>query len=143
AGDPERLQQVFWNLLSNAVKFTPRGGRVQLRLQRVESHLEVAVSDTGQGIGPDFLPYVFDRFRQADPSSTRRHGGLGLGLAIVKQLVELHGGTISASSPGPGQGSTFMVALPRAGVRPEEAPEPQRRHATTGRAKADDDCNGV
>jgi len=142
SADGNRLQQVFWNLLSNAIKFTPRDGGVLVRLERVNSHLRVSVTDTGEGISTEFLAHVFDRFRQADPSTTRRHGGLGLGLSIVKQLVELHGGTISASSPGPGQGSTFTVALPRAGVRPEEGPEPQRRHATTGRAKADD-CNGV
>ena len=92
SGDPNRLQQVFWNLLTNAVKFTPKGGRVQVLLERVNSHLEVSVIDTGEGISPDFLPFVFDRFRQSDASTTRRHGGLGLGLAIVKQLVEMHGG---------------------------------------------------
>ena len=112
AGDPARLQQVAWNLLSNAVKFTPRGGRVQVRLGRVDPHVEVEVSDTGDGIKPEFLPYVFDRFRQADMSSTRRHGGLGLGLAIVRHLVELHGGTVSAESRGEGLGSTFTIALP-------------------------------
>jgi PAS domain S-box-containing protein len=111
-GDPNRLQQVFWNLLTNAVKFTPGGGRVQVLLKRVDSHLEVAVTDTGDGIKPDFLPYVFDRFRQSDASTTRRHGGLGLGLAIVKQLVELHGGTVDARSPGIGMGATFTISLP-------------------------------
>jgi CheY-like chemotaxis protein len=111
-GDPSRLQQVVWNLLSNAVKFTPKGGRVQLFLERVNSHLEIVVSDTGEGIPPEFLPHVFDRFRQADASTTRRHGGLGLGLSIVKQLAELHGGTVRAKSPGEGKGSTFMVMLP-------------------------------
>ena len=94
SGDPDRLQQVFWNLLSNAIKFTPKGGRVQVVLERVDSHLEVSVTDTGEGIAPEFLPHVFDRFRQADASTTRQHGGLGLGLAIVKQLVELHGGSV-------------------------------------------------
>jgi signal transduction histidine kinase/CheY-like chemotaxis protein len=112
SGDPARLQQVIWNLLSNAVKFTPKGGRVQIVLERVNSHLEIVVADTGQGIEPDFLPYVFDRFRQADASSTRKYGGLGLGLAIVKQLVELHGGTVRVKSSGPGKGSSFVVALP-------------------------------
>ncbi|MGD0140603.1 MAG: ATP-binding protein [Tepidisphaeraceae bacterium] len=112
AGDPGRLQQVVWNLLSNAIKFTPRGGRVQVLLQRVTSHVELTVADTGQGIAPDFLPFVFDRFRQADPSTTRKQGGLGIGLAIAKQLVELHGGTILATSPGDGQGSSFIVQLP-------------------------------
>ena len=111
-GDFDRLQQVFRNLLSNAVKFTPKGGRVQISLERVNSHLEVSVADTGQGIHPDFLPFVFDRFRQAENATTRRHGGLGLGLAIVKQIVELHGGTVQANSPGEKQGSTFTVALP-------------------------------
>jgi PAS domain S-box-containing protein len=112
AGDPARLQQVIWNLLSNAVKFTPKGGRVQVLLERVNSHIEITVSDTGQGISPDFLPHVFDRFRQADGSTTRRYGGLGLGLSIVRQLVELHGGSVRAKSPGEGQGATFIVALP-------------------------------
>jgi PAS domain S-box-containing protein len=112
AGDPARLQQVVWNLLSNAVKFTPKGGRVQVLLERVNSHIEITVSDTGQGISPDFLPHVFDRFRQADGSTTRRYGGLGLGLSIVRQLVELHGGAVRAKSPGEGQGATFIVALP-------------------------------
>ena len=118
SGDPNRLRQVFWNLLSNAVKFTPRSGRVQVLLERVESHLEVSVIDTGEGIASEFLPHVFDRFRQADATTTRRHGGLGLGLAIVKQLVELHGGTIRATSAGPGKGSQFVVSLPRTVVHP-------------------------
>ena len=118
SGDPNRLQQVFWNLLTNAVKFTPKGGRVQVVLARVHSHLEVSVMDSGEGIAPEFLPNVFDRFRQQDASTTRRHGGLGLGLAIVKQLVELHGGTVRAESPGAGQGTTFRVALPLLVVRP-------------------------
>ncbi|MBD0372418.1 MAG: PAS domain S-box protein [Pyrinomonadaceae bacterium] len=111
-GDPSRLQQVFWNLLSNAVKFTPAGGRVQISLERKDSQLEIAVSDTGQGISAEFLPYVFDRFRQADSTTTRKHGGLGLGLAIVRHLVELHGGTVRAESAGVGQGATFTVTLP-------------------------------
>ena len=116
SGDPVRLQQVIWNLLSNAIKFTPRGGRVQVRLERVNSHVEVAVSDTGAGISADFLPHVFDRFRQADQKTTRQHGGMGLGLAIVRHLVELHGGTVRAESPGEGHGSTFTVLLPVAAV---------------------------
>jgi hypothetical protein len=111
-GDPVRLQQVVWNLLSNAVKFTPMGGRVEVRLERVDPHIRITVSDTGKGISPEFLPYVFDRFRQADASSARRYGGLGLGLALVKYLVELHGGTIEAASAGEGQGTTFKVTLP-------------------------------
>ena len=112
AGDAERLQQVVWNLLSNAVKFTPRGGRVEVRLERVGSQVEIVVADTGIGIGPELLPQVFDRFRQADSSTTGTHGGLGLGLAIVRHLTELHGGTVEAQSPGEGQGTTFVVRLP-------------------------------
>jgi PAS domain S-box-containing protein len=112
SGDPDRLQQVVWNLLSNAVKFTDKGGRVQVRLQRINSHVEIAVSDTGKGIAPEFLPYVFDRFRQADSSISRMHGGLGLGLAIVRHLVELHGGAVQAQSPGERMGATFTVQLP-------------------------------
>ncbi len=111
-GDPIRLQQVVWNLLSNAIKFTSRGGRVRVLLERVNSHVEIVVSDTGQGIAAEFLPHVFDRFRQADQRTTRQHGGMGLGLAIVKNLVELHGGSVRAASPGIGQGSTFTVRLP-------------------------------
>ena len=112
SGDPARLQQVFWNLLSNAVKFTPKGGRIQVLLQRVNSHIEFSVSDTGIGIPADFLPHVFDRFSQRDSSTHREYGGLGLGLAISKQLVDLHGGTIHAKSMGEGQGATFVVHLP-------------------------------
>jgi PAS domain S-box-containing protein len=111
-GDPVRLQQVVWNLLANAIKFTPRGGRVQICSQRVNSHLEIVVSDTGQGISPDFLPHVFDRFRQADQKTSRQHGGMGLGLAIVRHLVEMHGGTVRANSEGEGKGATFTVMLP-------------------------------
>jgi PAS domain S-box-containing protein len=127
SGDPVRLQQVIWNLLSNAIKFTPRGERVQVRLERVNSHIEIAVSDTGAGIAPEFLPYVFDRFRQADQRTTRQHGGLGLGLAIVRHLVELHGGTVRAESPGEGQGSTFTVLLPVAPVY-QSAGQEERVH---------------
>ena len=116
SGDPVRLQQVVWNLLSNAIKFTPRGGRVQVRLERINSHVEVAVTDTGSGIPPDFLPHVFDRFRQADQKTTRQHGGMGLGLSIVRHLVELHGGTVRAESEGEGKGATFTVLLPVAAV---------------------------
>jgi len=128
SGDPTRLQQVFWNLLSNAMKFTPKDGRVHVVLERVNSHLEVNIIDTGEGIAPEFLPYVFDRFRQADSSTTRRHGGLGLGLAIVKQLIELHGGSVRAKSPGQNRGTTFTVALPLTPVHPEPDPAPDRRH---------------
>jgi PAS domain S-box-containing protein len=116
AGDPNRLQQIFWNLLSNAVKFTPKGGKIQVLLERVNSHLEVSVADNGIGISPEFLPFVFERFRQADSSTTRNHGGLGLGLAIVKHLVELHGGSVRVKSPGASQGCTFTVLLPLAPV---------------------------
>jgi PAS domain S-box-containing protein len=111
-GDPARLQQVVWNLLSNAVKFTPPGGSVEVRLARAESQIHLTVTDTGQGIGPEFLPYVFDRFRQAESTPSRSHGGLGLGLAIARHLVELHGGTVRADSRGPGRGATFTVSLP-------------------------------
>ncbi len=120
-GDPNRLQQALWNLLTNAVKFTPSGGRIQVVLERVNSHVEISVEDTGVGIRQDFLPYIFDRFRQADASTTRKFGGLGLGLSIVKNLVELHGGNVRVKSRGENQGSTFIVALPLPHVRP--APE--------------------
>ena len=133
SGDPNRLQQVFWNLLSNAIKFTPRGGRVQVVLERVNSHLEVSVIDTGEGIRAEFLPYVFDRFRQADASTTRQHGGLGLGLAIVKQLVELHGGSVRVRSGGPGTGTTFVVHLPLTILHPDPEPgDEERRHPQAG-----------
>lgn len=129
SGDPDRLQQVVWNLLSNAIKFTPKGGRVQVRLERVNSHIEIIVSDTGVGINNDFLPYVFDRFSQADSSSTRVHAGLGLGLAISRNLVELHGGTIGVTSDGEGQGSTFSVALPISAARVNTG-DLERAHTT-------------
>jgi signal transduction histidine kinase/ActR/RegA family two-component response regulator len=112
SGDAGRLQQVVWNLLSNAIKFTPRGGQVRLELRRTGSQVEISVTDSGQGIRADFLPYVFERFRQADMKTTRAHGGLGLGLAIVRQLVELHGGTVAVMSEGEGKGATFVVKLP-------------------------------
>ncbi|PYS67917.1 MAG: hypothetical protein DMF69_21730, partial [Acidobacteria bacterium] len=112
SGDENRLQQVIWNLLSNAVKFTGRGGRVSLKLYQVGSAVEINVTDTGQGISREFLPYVFDRFRQADSSTTRMHGGLGLGLAIARHLIEIHGGSIRAESAGTGQGSSFTIKLP-------------------------------
>jgi len=111
-GDAGRLQQVAWNLLNNAIKFTPAGGRVQVLLQRVDSHVEFSVSDTGIGIPANFLPQVFDRFTQQDGSTSRAHGGLGLGLAICKQLIELHGGSIRAESAGQGRGASFYVKLP-------------------------------
>lgn len=112
SGDPSRLQQVLWNLLSNAVKFTPKNGTIQIRLQRTRSHAEIVVTDSGQGIAPEFLPYVFDRFRQATDASLAREGGLGLGMAITKEIVELHGGSIRVESEGVGRGTTFFVALP-------------------------------
>ncbi|BCL36636.1 ATP-binding protein [Nostoc sp. MS1] len=113
SGDPERLQQIIWNLLTNAIKFTPSGGKVEVKLTKIaNTHAQIQVIDTGIGINHSFLPYVFDRFRQADSSSTRSHGGLGLGLAIVRHLVELHGGTVYVDSPGEGQGATFSVQLP-------------------------------
>jgi CheY-like chemotaxis protein len=111
-GDPDRLQQVVWNLLMNAVKFTPRNGRVQLYLQRVNSHVEIVVSDDGPGIPPEVLPFIFEPFRQGDSSSTRAHAGLGLGLALVRHLVDLHGGSVIARSDGAGTGATFVVKLP-------------------------------
>jgi PAS domain S-box-containing protein len=112
AGDPDRLQQVVWNLLSNAIKFTPEGGRVRLILQRVDSHVEIAVIDNGQGFPPSLSEHLFARFQQADSTTTRRHGGLGLGLAIVRHIIELHGGTVRAESAGEGKGATFVVELP-------------------------------
>jgi PAS domain S-box-containing protein len=130
AGDAARLQQVVWNLLSNAIKFTPQGGRVQVRLERVDAHVEIAVEDTGVGIRPEFLPHVFERFRQADQTTTRTHGGLGLGLAIVRHLVELHGGTVRAESEGEGRGATFVVKLPTA-----PAQRPENSDAPAGAAK--------
>ncbi|MDP3219784.1 MAG: ATP-binding protein [Deltaproteobacteria bacterium] len=127
-GDADRLQQIVWNLLSNAIKFTPKGGRVQVRLRREQSYVELVVADTGQGITAEFLPHAFDRFRQGDASFARRAGGLGLGLAIVRSLVELHGGDVRAQSDGPGEGATFTVRLPLAPLRSDRAspvaPEP-------------------
>ena len=118
-GDPDRLQQVFWNLLSNAVKFTPAGGRVDVHLQPATDQVSITVTDTGIGIDPEFLPFVFERFRQADSTSTRQHSGMGLGLAIVRHVVELHGGTVQADSAGEDQGSRFTVTLPR--IRQDQA----------------------
>jgi len=123
-GDPTRLGQCVWNLLSNAIKFTPQHGRVKVELGRSGSHVELRVSDNGIGIRPDFLPFVFERFHQADTSASRRSGGLGLGLAIVKQLVELHGGKVGVESGGEGQGSAFTMALPVRALRPAAAPNP-------------------
>ena len=132
-GDPDRLRQIAWNLLSNAVKFTPSGGRIQVRLARAGSGVELRVQDTGAGIDPAFLPYVFDPFRQGDASMTQPHGGLGLGLAIVRHIAELHGGTISAESAGVDQGAVFTLKLPLAGPAPE--PEPASVTAGPGARK--------
>jgi len=145
SGDPDRLQQVLWNLLSNAVKFTPKNGRVQLRVERVNSHVEIAVSDTGIGISAEFLPHAFERFRQADSGTTRKTGGLGLGLSIVRHIVEMHGGTVQVSSEGEGQGATFRVRLPlmivhSSGIRePREHPRTEKLAPLTGLA----DLTGV
>ena len=136
-GDPERLQQVFWNLLTNAVKFSPRHGRVDILVERVRSQVMVRITDTGIGIRADVLPVIFERFRQADSSVTRAHGGLGLGLAIVRELVEMHGGHVAAASPGEGQGSTFTVTLPVAPLWQR----PGRGHG--GRAIAMTRCDGI
>jgi PAS domain S-box-containing protein len=140
SGDPERLQQVLWNLLSNAIKFTNRGGKVQVRLERIDSHVEVDVSDTGIGIAPEFLPHVFERFRQADSGTTRERGGLGIGLSIARQLTELHGGTIEAFSAGVGHGATFRLKIPLRIVRPAQElvprvqprPRPATHHHPVG-----------
>jgi CheY-like chemotaxis protein len=131
------LRQVVWNLLSNAVKFTPRNGSVQVKLQCTSSHALIAVSDSGEGIKRDFLPRVFDRFSQADGSSTRTHGGLGLGLAIVRHLVEIHGGTVHAESPGEGLGATFIVSLPlmEAGKHRLRSPEFEINNLVVSRAE--------
>src|SRR5262249_19693850 len=134
-GDGSRLQQAIWNLLSNAVKFTNEGGRVEARLARAGNQVEITVSDTGIGIEPLFLPHVFERFRQADNASMRKYGGLGLGLAIVRHIVELHGGGVSASSPGLDRGATFKIRLPLASTsrlpqlesRPVESEAPQTK----------------
>ncbi len=145
SGDPDRLQQIVWNLLSNAVKFTPKNGRIQIRLERVNSHVEIVVSDTGKGIEAEFLPHVFDRFRQSDGSMTRRHGGLGLGLAIVRQIVELHGGTVAAMSGGEDQGATFTISLPLLPVRRETSSDVPRVHPAAqssagNKAETETDC---
>jgi PAS domain S-box-containing protein len=145
-GDVNRIQQVLWNLLSNAVKFTPKGGRVKVIVERTNSHLEITVIDTGEGISPEFLPFVFDRFRQAEATTTRRHGGLGLGLSIVKQLVELHGGTVRVKSSGLGHGSTFTISLPftaALGHPPQTAGSHGARLAPAGLRGIDVDIKGV
>ena len=124
-GDPDRLQQVVWNLLSNAIKFTPTGGKVEVKLERADPYIQITLRDNGKGIAPEFLPHVFDRFWQADSSSTRRYGGLGLGLSLVRQLVELHGGTVQAQSAGENQGTTFVVMLPVRAVRQRSSSDTQ------------------
>ncbi|HYV00025.1 MAG TPA: ATP-binding protein [Pyrinomonadaceae bacterium] len=131
-GDDGRLQQVVWNLLSNAIKFTPTGGRIKIKVKRAEGNMQLRVSDTGHGISPDFVPFIFERFRQADGTSTRSHGGLGLGLAIVRHLVELHGGSIKAESAGVGEGATFTITLPLA---PQSR---SQRKKVTGRLRAEE-----
>lgn len=136
SGDPDRLQQVFWNLLSNAVKFTPAGGRVAVHLTTAVAHVTIDVTDTGVGIDPEFLPFVFERFRQADSTSTRQHAGIGLGLAIVRHVVELHGGTVRADSAGEGRGATFTVTLPRM----DQAAQPSFKEA--GELPAANDAAG-
>ena len=132
SGDADRLQQVVWNLLSNAVKFTPVEGQITIRLEREGAHITITVSDSGEGIEPEFLPFVFDRFRQFESRPARVHGGLGLGLAIVRHLVELHGGTVSAASRGRGQGATFIVTLPLAASREESSEARRGRPAGAG-----------
>jgi len=116
SGDSARMHQVFWNLLTNAAKFTPHDGRVEIAIERASSNIQVVVRDNGIGIKPEFLPHVFERFRQADGSKSRQHGGLGLGLAIVKHLVEIQGGSVQAKSEGEGRGASFIVSLPLAGI---------------------------
>ncbi|MGV3707295.1 MAG: ATP-binding protein [Gemmatimonas sp.] len=143
-GDAARIQQILWNLINNAIKFTRPGGRVDVTLARVNSHVEIRVRDTGEGIAPEFLPYVFDRFRQADASTTRRHGGLGLGLAIVRQLAELHGGSVRAESDGLGLGTTFIVSLPVSANLLEAARVPDRpAPITPDAARFNDACDDL
>jgi PAS domain S-box-containing protein len=143
-GDQDRLQQIIWNLLTNAIKFTPRKGRIHIGIQRVNSGVEVSVTDTGQGIATDFLGHVFDRFRQGDGTTTRRYGGLGLGLSIVKQLTELHGGNVRVSSDGVGRGATFTVCLPLQSVHDEaEDAAEARRNAALDGAAIKHDLHGI
>jgi len=123
-GDPDRLQQVVWNLLSNAVKFTTEGGRVEVKLGRVDPYIQISVRDTGCGISPEFMPYLFERYRQADAAAARRKGGLGLGLSLVRQLVEMHGGSVTAESEGEDKGATFIVKLPVRAIYTAETERP-------------------
>lgn len=141
SGDPDRLRQVVWNLVSNAVKFTPRGGRVTVRVERAGESVRVSVEDTGEGIAPGFLPHVFEHFRQADQSNTRAHGGLGVGLAVVRHLVELHGGTVHAESTGMGRGATFVVVLPA--LETEQLPAGEVASTAVGAAPFPADGLGV
>jgi signal transduction histidine kinase len=150
SGDANRLQQVVWNLLSNAIKFTPAGGSVAVNLERINLDTLIVVADSGEGISEDFMPYLFDRFRQGDSTFTRKHGGLGLGLAIVRHIVELHGGTVSAESGGKGEGSIFKVILPSLYMRPEPVPRAVTGQLTDPRALAgicvalvDDDADAL
>ncbi|HEY2895029.1 MAG TPA: ATP-binding protein, partial [Pirellulales bacterium] len=141
-GDPARLQQIVWNLLTNAIKFTPKAGKLTVGLARTDSHVEIRVADNGIGIAPEFLPFVFDRFRQADASTTRAHGGLGLGLAIVRQLADMHGGSVRVESAGQGKGATFIVQLPigpasKLEQRSEEANGQSKRKSTIPCSGAD------
>jgi len=143
SGDPTRLQQIIWNLLTNAVKFTPKRGKVDVVLERVNSHLELTIHDTGIGISPENLPIIFERFRQVDSSSTRVHGGLGLGLSIVKQLIELHGGTIRAESAGEGLGSTFILTFPVSPVRGDEERFHPEHHQPSSLGTGRFDLSGI
>ncbi|HVS69866.1 MAG TPA: ATP-binding protein [Phycisphaerae bacterium] len=142
SGDPGRLQQVFWNLLTNAVKFTPKGGFVRVLMQRIDSHVEVSVSDSGQGMSPNFLAHAFERFRQSDSGATQMTTGLGLGLSIVKNLIEMHGGTIQATSAGMGKGSTFLINLPLTVVHPA-VPETERVHPRAAISPGPADVGGI
>jgi len=143
-GDKHRLQQVVWNLLTNATKFTPKGGRIHVTLERANSHIEIAVADSGMGIAPDFLDHIFERFSQADASTTRRHGGLGLGLSIVKHLVELQGGTVRARSAGRDKGATFVVCLPLISAHQEaERTAAQERNARVDESTVEADLSGI
>jgi PAS domain S-box-containing protein len=142
-GDPDRLQQVIWNLVSNAVKFTEKGGRVKLEIGREGSAVTLSVSDTGRGIDPDFLPFVFERFKQADSSTSRRFGGLGLGLAVVRHIVELHGGQVFASSPGQGRGATFKIVVPVRAVQPQQPAPIAASDATSDKQAAEATIRGL
>jgi CheY-like chemotaxis protein len=143
-GDAARIQQIIGNVLSNAVKFTPQGGRVVLAMRYAGRWLEIEVRDTGEGMSPDFIPFAFDRFRQADATTTRRYTGLGLGLSIVKHLTELHGGNVQVASQGPGRGATFTVSLPLQPVRHEpEADAETRRNAALDKGAIEVDLGGV